>query len=146
MYRKALAVVVAALVSAVLLGLLGACGVSAEDSIESITTTQQTSEGIPITNYRVNYTQTPEEWQALSSEDKQKLAQLGFDKVLEQVAADATSTFTAVGVTADSDTADSELAVFLNRDQSVLLVYGGVDNSATPAQPILVTEIPVELP
>jgi hypothetical protein len=153
MRKKVLTATIVALVSGVLLGLLGmlsACGVATEASIESITVSRQVSNEIPITNYRVNYKQTPEEWQALSTDDKAKLAKLGFEKVLEQVEADGTSNFNATGMTASGTDAEGNLmapqsTMFLSREQGILLVYSGVDPE-NPNLPVAVTEIPVELP
>jgi hypothetical protein len=153
MHKKVLAAAVVALVSGVLFALfslLGACSVATEASIESITTSKQLSNEVPITNYRVNYKQTPEEWQALSTEDKTKLAQLGFDKVLEQIAASGTSNFSITGMTASGTDAEGNLVepqstMFLNRDQGVLRVHSGMD-AENPNLPAVVAEIPIELP
>jgi hypothetical protein len=148
MYKKALAALVAALVSGVLLGLLGGCGVATEASIVDIQTFRQTSNQVEMTNYQVNFKQTPDEWIALSTKDKEKLTQLGFDKALEQIAADGTSSYnisgmTAAGTDADGGATKPQSAFFLNRERGLLLVHSGVDDQK---QPVVVSEIPVELP
>jgi hypothetical protein len=153
MHRKVLAAVVAALVSSILLGmlgLLGACSPATEASIESIDDFPQLSNDVPITNYRVNYKQTPKEWQALSTEDQIKLAQLGFDKALEKIAADGTTNFNITGMTTSGTDADGNLiapqsTMFLSHERGVLLVHSGVD-AENPNLPVVVAEIPVELP
>jgi hypothetical protein len=145
MYKKALAALVAALVSGVLLGLLGGC---AADPVNDIQTFRQTSNQVEMTNYQVNFKSTPDEWIALSTKDKEKYVQLGFDLALEQIAADGTSSYnisgmTAAGTDADGEATKPQSAFFLNRERGLLLVHNGVDDQN---QPVVVSEIPVELP
>jgi ABC-type glycerol-3-phosphate transport system substrate-binding protein len=146
--RRRILMLVVALAAGVLLGLLGACSAATKASIESITTTQQLSNEVAITNYSINYKQTPAEWQALSTEEKVKLAQLGFDQALEQIAADGTSNFNIMGMTAPGTDAEgnqiaAQSTLYLNHELGVLMIHNGVD---VENKAIIVTEVPVELP
>jgi hypothetical protein len=142
----------AALLALVMAGLpLVGCGGGsggASDVVTIQTSRMMVNDSIEMTNYQAVFKQTPAEWNALSDADKEKLARIGFDQVLEQIAADGVSNYSIRGATsAGTDDAgnptEPQQAFFLNTEESVLLIYTGTDGSTKPE---ITAQVAVELP
>jgi hypothetical protein len=150
-----------------LFGLLAACGggggggggVSESDTsnITEIRTFRQTEGGIAErTTYQAIFKQTPEEWNALSDEDRETLAQMGFEQIIEQIKTDEVSNYGIQGMTspaaeAENASAGGQLAFMLYRDeggetadvlQDVLLIYTDADGTGNP---VVATQVVVDL-
>ncbi|MDR2105969.1 MAG: hypothetical protein LBP24_01005 [Coriobacteriales bacterium] len=137
-----------ALITAGLL-LVGCGGIGGASDIVAIETSRMmVNDSIEMTNYQAVLKQTPTEWNALSAEDKEELARIGFDQILERIAADGTSNFsirgaTSAGTDAAGNPTEPQQAFFLNTEESVLLIYTGTDGSTAPE---ITAQVAVELP
>ncbi|MDR3037170.1 MAG: hypothetical protein LBU31_02005 [Coriobacteriales bacterium] len=149
MRKKIGIALLAALVSLVMAGMVIGCtqgAVSGSDVVE-IQRFKQTTSGLEITNYQVVFKQTPEEWNALSSEDKEELAKVGFDQAIEKMKADGVSNYNITASTVlgpmPNGIDNSQLAFFLDRENSLLQIYSEPD---AEGRPHIVAEVPVTLP
>jgi hypothetical protein len=130
------------IVSCFLAVLLVGCGENApgedpNDIVEIQVFEQTLNDTINMKNYQVILKTTTTEWNALSDEDRERLARAGYAKALEQIAADETSNYnilgkTSVDVEADEDSPRSQLAFFLNREEEALEIYVDTENSGKP--------------
>jgi hypothetical protein len=164
MKKKVVAMLLTALLALGALGTLGSlvgCGDKgnggggggtesslADESIVSINTHQMTGGEIYFTNYDVALKQTPTEWDALSPEDKREIAQIGYNRVVEQIEANDISNYNVQGMTAaGTNNAGEEVsrqpAFMLDLEGSVLKVYLSAEGLNMPT---VVDEISVELP
>jgi hypothetical protein len=103
---------------------------------------------INFTNYTVSLKYAPEEWNALSDAEKERIALSGFDSVTEKIKANSVSNYTISGMTAKTtDSAGTvtkpQMAFLLDLENSTLQVYLSSDASSTPT---VISEIPVKLP
>jgi hypothetical protein len=129
--KKVIALVLAAMVSLSMLGLLAGCGVGAGD-IDKVVKGSQESNGVEYTNYTVRLKDSVD-WAALSDADRAKLAEACFKEAQEKVAEDNVFNYNISGVTADGMTTFQ-----FNAENKTLLII--VDN-APAGDPV-----PVEIP
>jgi hypothetical protein len=111
----------------------------ANDDIVTIKTGKQlVNDTIEMTNYQVVFKQTPEEWNALSDADKERLALAGYNRACEQIIANEISNFHVLGMSspgedAEGNSTDSQQAFYLNLEESALLIKTGTETTATVA-------------
>jgi hypothetical protein len=147
--KKIFVALLAALVSLIMAGLVVGCtqeAVGGSDIVD-IQRFRQATSGLEMTNYQVVFKQTPDEWNALSSEDKEKLAKTGFDQAIEKMKADGVSNYNITAHTVPGPMPNgidkSQLAFFLNREESLLQIYSDPDAEGMPR---VVATVPVTLP
>jgi hypothetical protein len=138
-------VVLAAVLSISVLGVLSGCfGPSAEESINNIAMSQQSTSNVTQDNYSVNFKQTTAEWIALSDDKKVELATLGYNKAVEQLEANSSSNFNIMGMTSKGEEGTKSDVVFmLNHEKSTLSVFSG---EYTGTKPNLIREVEVKYP
>ncbi len=143
--KKAVRVLFAALLSVSVLGILAGCGgASAEETIKSISMTQQKTSNVTQDNYSVNLTYTTTQWMELSDEKKAEVANLGYEKAVEKLEANSSSNFNILGMTSTGEDGSSSQVIFmLNHETSKLAVYSG---ESTDGKPNLVRELDVKYP
>jgi hypothetical protein len=138
MKKKTLTVLLLALLSLSLIGLLSACdntqggeGTPGETTDLNISVTKMYVENIEFTNYSINLEQTPAEWDALSAEKRQQLAKEGFTAAVERAKTDQASNYNIQGKTlADADaTGGQELAYSLDHEDGTMVIYRCDDGS-----------------
>ena len=132
--KKALRVIVAAVLSVSVMPMLFGCpsdGTTSESAIREIVKTTSTSGNIVITNYQVVYNYSPSEYKALSVTEKENLAKTGYDQVVEKIKTDGVSNFTIYGMTASDPNMEgnskSQLMFMLDHETSELAIYGDSD-------------------
>jgi nucleoside phosphorylase len=116
----------------------GASSNAADDIVTIQTGRQLVNDTVEMTNYQVVFKQTPEEWDALSEADKERLALAGYDQACAQIVADEVSNFHILGMTspgedAEGNPTDSQQAFFLNLEEGTLLIKTGTETTATVA-------------
>jgi hypothetical protein len=151
MKKNALAVLLSALLLLSVAGLLVGCaekdGEQASESALSIEAFKMTVGNVEFTNYVVALQQTPEEWDALSTEERESVVRAAFDNVVEVIKTSEISNYNIQGMTAlttDSagETVEPVMAFRLDResDPSVLQVFSTTGGADT------IGEVAVELP
>jgi hypothetical protein len=152
MRKHALAALLSALLLLSATGLLVGCAKNDEQTQTPSETVQieafkMTSGNVEFTNYVITLQQTPEEWNALSTQEQENLAQAGFASAVEQIRTNEASNYNIQGMTATTDSAgtriDSQVAYRLDLENSALLLFSITDDSGAPTT---VAEIAVELP
>jgi hypothetical protein len=150
MRKNALAVVLSALLLLSAVGLLVGCtqeNGEEQESALTIETFKMTVGNVEFTNYAVALKQTPEEWDALSAEERESIVRTAFDSVVEIIKTNEVSNYNIQGMTAlttDSTGAEIKPAMVFRLDResdpSVLLIFSATDGSNT------IGEVAVELP
>jgi hypothetical protein len=134
-----------------LAGLLVACGNSGDGTSDTKTSDlveiqpfPQEANGVAMTVYQPIFKQTPEEWNALSPEERERIAKMGFEQTLIQVETDAVSNYGILAKTSPgTDAADGQLAFILDLEKAVLVIYTDAEGSGIPTP---VAEVAIELP
>jgi hypothetical protein len=101
--KRIIALILAALLSVSMFGLLAACGRGTSD-IESITVGENEANGVSMKIYRVVLKDTID-WAGLSESDREKIATVGFDEAQKKIAEDGTFNYQIIGYNAGEPTA-----------------------------------------
>jgi hypothetical protein len=135
MKKNLIAVLIAALMSLSLMGLLVACdggetaGTDAAAESAEIQVFKQNSNGVEISNYQIALKQTADEWNGLTEEEREKIATSGYNDALAKIEADGVSNYniigqTAVGSGADGASAEAQVGFMLDHEEEALQIYG----------------------
>jgi hypothetical protein len=108
----------------------GAGGAKTSSDITSIQVFKQNAGGIDISNYQVVYKQTPDEWNALSDDAREKLVTEGYDQALAQIQMDQVSNYNITGNTALGADEKSQLTFMLDHENLSLLIFGADGQTA----------------
>jgi hypothetical protein len=128
--KKLMTLVLAALLSTSLLGLLTACGTGAND-IEAITVGENESNGVNVKVYHVKLKDSVN-WAALSEGDREKYAVTGFNEAQKKIAEDGVFSYQISG-----GTADEPIAFVYGGEKQTMVIYVAGEQ---------VGEVPVEVP
>jgi hypothetical protein len=133
--KKALRIIVAALLSVSVMPMLFGCpsdGTTSPSAVREIMTTKATAGNVAITNYQVVYNYSPSEYRALSVTEMENLAKTGYDQAVEKIKADGVSNFTIYGMTASDPNLESnsksQMMFMLDHETSELVIYGDTDS------------------
>jgi hypothetical protein len=152
MRKNVLVVVLSALLLLSMAGVLAGCTQENEEeqnaeSTLNIEAFKMTVGSVEFTNYAVALQQTPEEWDALSAEEREAIVRTAFDGVVEVIKTNEISNYNIMGMTAASTdsagaTVEPVIAFRLDResDPSVLQVFSTTGGADT------IGEVAVELP
>lgn len=129
--KKLIVVLMVALMSFALAGILAGCtgndGGEANKPPAGVTGIQvfkQNAGGVDISNYQVDYKHTPDEWNALSDNAREKLVSDGYSYAKARIAEDKVGNYNITGNTALGVDETSQLAFILDHENSTLLIFG----------------------